>query len=85
MEAYTQKSYFNKTIIDKIKLFLIKFYQLKIASRFIDLIKQEIILKYEKIYKNISSPYRNNSKELMMSLILQDANMLRDNFKVLKI
>ena len=84
MEAYTQKSYFYKTIIDKKKLFLIKFYQIKIAPKFIDLIKQEIILKYDRIYKNISSPYENNSKELMMSLILQDADMLRDNFKVQK-
>jgi hypothetical protein len=84
MEAYTQKSYFYKTIIDKKKLFLIKFYQIKIAPKFIDLIKQEIISKYDRIYKNISAPYGNNSKELMMSLILQDADMLRDNFKVQK-
>ena len=77
-----QKSYFNKTIIDKRKFYLIKFYQNKIAPKLIDLIRQEIFLKYDRIYNNISQPYENNSKELMISLILQDADMLRDNFKV---
>jgi len=84
MEAYTQKSYFNKTIIDKRKFYLIKFYQNKIAPKLIDLIRQEIFLKYDRIYNNISQPYENNSKELMISLILQDADMLRDNFKIQK-
>ena len=84
MEAYTQKSYFYKTIVDKKKFYLIRFYQRKIAPKLIDLIKQEIILKYDRIYKNISQPYENNSKELMISLILQDADMLRNNFKIQK-
>ena len=82
MEIYTQKSYFFKTIIDKRKFYLIKFYQRKIAPKLIDLIKNEIILKYDRIYNNICKPYGNNSKEIMISLILQDAEMLRDNFKV---
>ena len=82
MEAYTQKSFFFKTILDKKKFYLIKFYQRKIAPKSIDLIKQEIILKYDRIYKNISKPYENNSKEIMVSLILQDAELLKDNFKV---
>ena len=84
MEAYTQKSYFFKTIIDKRKFYLIKFYQRKIAPKLIDFIRKEILLKYDRIYSNISQPYENNSKELMISLILQDADMLRDNFKVQK-
>ena len=84
MEAYTQKSYFFKTIIDKRKFYLIKFYQRKIAPKLIDFIRKEIFLKYDRIYSNISQPYENNSKELMISLILQDADMLRDNFKVQK-
>ena len=82
MEIYTQKSYFFKTIIDKRKFYLIKFYQRKIAPKLIELIKNEIILKYDRIYNNICKPYGNNSKEIMISLILQDAEMLRDNFKV---
>ena len=82
MDAFTQKSYFFKTIIDKKKFLLIKFYQRKIAPKLIDLIKQEIIKKYDRIYKNISQPYENNSKELMISLILQDPDMLKDNFKI---
>ena len=82
MEIYTQKSFFFKTIIDKKKFLLIKFYQRKIAPKLIELIKQEIELKYDRIYKNISKPYKNNSNEIMISLILQDADMLRDNFKI---
>ena len=82
MEAYTQKSYFFKTVIDKRKLYLINFYQRKVAPKLIEMIKKEIILKYDRIYKNISQPYINNSKELMVSLILQDAEMLKDNFKI---
>ena len=82
MEIYTQKSFFFKTVIDKKKFLLIKFYQKKIAPKLIELIKQEIELKYDRIYKNISKPYKNNSNEIMVSLILQDADMLRDNFKI---
>ena len=84
MEAYSQKSFFNKTIIDKKKIYSIFFYKRKIAPLLINLLKQEIISKYDKIYKNISTPYENNSEEIMISLILQDAEMLRDNFKIQK-
>ena len=82
MEVYTQKSFFFKTVLDKKKFLLIKFYQRKIAPKLIELIKQEIELKYDRIYKNICKPYKNNSNEIMISLILQDADMLRDNFKI---
>ena len=82
MEVYTQKSFFFKTVLDKKKFLLIKFYQRKIAPKLIELIKQEIELKYDRIYKNICKPYKNNSNEIMICLILQDADMLRDNFKI---
>ena len=82
MEAYTQKSFFFKSVMDKKKFFLIKFYQRKIAPKLIELIEKEIKLKYDRIYNNICRPYKNNSNEIMISLILQDADMLRDNFKI---
>ena len=81
MSAYTNKSFFNKTIIDKKKYNLLYFYQKYIAPRLIKLIKKEIITKYDRIYDNISKPYINNSEKIMISLIIQDANMLRENFK----
>jgi hypothetical protein len=41
----------------------------------------EIIKKYPKIYDNISSERKNNSEKLMISLVLQDAQMLRNNYR----
>ena len=81
MSSYTEKSFFNKTIIEKKKYNLLYFYQKYIAPKLIKLIRKEIINKYERIYENISKPYINNSDKIMMSLILQDADMLRNNFK----
>ena len=81
MSIYTERSFFNKTIIDHKKNNLLYFYQKHIAPRLIKLIRNEIISKYDLIYDNISKPYINNSDKIMMSLILQDTDMLRDNFK----
>ena len=81
MSAYTEKSFFNKTIIDKKKHSLIYFYQKYIAPKLIKLIQKEIIKKYDRIFDNINQQYINNSDRIMMSLILQDADMLRNNFK----
>ena len=81
MSLYTERSFFNKTIIDHKKNNLLYFYQKHIAPRLIKLIRNEIINKYDLIYDNISKPYINNSDKIMMSLILQDTDMLRDNFK----
>ena len=41
----------------------------------------EIIKKYSKIYDNISIEKKNNSEKLMISLVLQDAQMLRNNYR----
>ena len=60
---------------------LLYFYEKHIAPRLIKLIRKAIISKYDLIYDNISKPYINNSDKIMMSLILQDTDMLRDNFK----
>ena len=81
MSEFSEKSFFNKTIIDKKKYNMLHFYQKYIAPKLIELIRSEIIKKYERIYNNISKPYLNNSDKIMMSLILQDADMLKDNFK----
>jgi hypothetical protein len=44
---------------------------------------KEIIKKYSRIYENISLQKRNISEKLMISLVLQDAQMLRSNYKKL--
>ena len=81
MSSYTNRSFFNKTIIDNKKYNLLFFYQKYIAPKLIKLIKNEIIIKYDRIYNNISKPYINDSENIMISLIIQDANLLRDSFK----
>ena len=81
MSSYSAFSVFNKTIKDKKKENSLNLYFKKIAPRLIKLIKEEIIIKFPRIYANISTPLRNKSVGLMMSLCLQDADMLRDNYK----
>ena len=81
MSSYSAFSFFNRTIKDKKKEHSLKLYYTKIAPKLIQLIKEEIYLKYPRIYENISMPLKNQSIGLMMSLSLQDADMLRDNYK----
>jgi len=81
MSSYSAFSVFNRTIKDKKKEHSLYLYYKKIAPRLIKLIKEEIYLKYPRIYENISMPLKNQSVGLMMSLSLQDADMLRDNYK----
>ena len=81
MSSYSAFSVFNRTIKDKKKENSLNLYFKKIAPRLIKIIKQEIISKYPRIYANISTPLKNKSVGLMMSLCLQDADMLRDNYK----
>ena len=81
MSSYSAFSVFNRTIKDKKKEHSLNLYYKKIAPRLIQLIKEEIYLKYPRIYENISMPLKNQSIGLMMSLSLQDADMLRDNYK----
>jgi len=81
MSSYSAFSVFNRTIKDKKKENSLNLYFKKIAPRLIKIIKEEIISKYPRIYANISTPLKNKSVGLMMSLCLQDADMLRDNYK----
>ena len=73
MSSYSAFSIFNKTVKDKKKEHSLNLYFKKIAPRLIKLIKEEIIKKYPRIHANISTPLRNKSVGLMMSLCLQDA------------
>ena len=81
MSNYTAFSVFNRTIKEKKKEHSLYLYYRKIAPKLIKLIKEEIYLKYPRIYENIRMPLKNQSVGLMMSLSLQDADMLRDNYK----
>jgi len=84
MSNYSAYSVFNKTIKDKKKEQTLNLYFQVIAPKLIRLIRKEIIDKYPLIYENISTPMKNNSEKLMMSLALQDAELLRDNYKTTK-
>ena len=83
MSNYSAFSVFNKTVKDKKKEHSLKLYLSKIAPKLIKLLYKEIVAKYPLIYKNISKPLKNNSDKFMMSLALQDSDMLRDNYRCL--
>ena len=85
MSSYSAYSIFNKTIKDQKKENSLKLYYNKIAPKLIILIRKEIKDKYNEIYENISTPLKNEGKGLMISLALQDADMLRNNYKRLYI
>ena len=78
---YSVYSVFNKTIKDKKKEHSLNLYFNKICPKLISYLHSEIIKKYPKIYDNISSERKNNSEKLMISLVLQDAQMLRNNYR----
>ena len=78
---YSVYSVFNKTIKDKKKEHSLNLYFNKICPKLISYLHSEIIKKYPKIYDNISTEKKNNSEKLMISLVLQDAQMLRNNYR----
>ena len=81
MSNYSAFSVFNKTIKDKKKEHSLKLYFNKICPKLISYLHSEIIKKYPKIYSNISVEKKNDSEKLMISLVLQDAQMLRNNYR----
>ena len=78
---YSVYSIFNKTIKDKKKEHSLQLYFNKICPKLISYLHKEIIKKYPRIYNNISLQKKNISEYLMISLVLQDAQMLRNNYK----
>ena len=81
MSNYSAFSVFNKTIKDKKKENSLKLYINKIAPKLIKILYNEICNKYPLIYKNISKPLKNVSDKFMISLALQDGEMLKENYK----
>ena len=75
-------SIFNKTIKDKKAENSINLYMDKIVPKLIRLIYKELIKKYKRIYDNISTPLTNNSKNIMVSLVLKNEKMFKDNYKI---
>ena len=78
---YSVYSVFNKTIKDKKKEHSLTLYFTKICPKLIAYLHSEIIKKFPKIYDNISLEKKNDSEKLMISLVLQDAQMLRNNYR----
>ena len=81
MSNYSANSVFNKTIKDKKKEHSLKLYLEKIAPKLIKILYNEICEKFPLIYNNISKPLKNNSDKFMISLALQDGDMLKNNYK----
>ena len=78
---YSEYSVFNKTIKDKKKEHSLNLYFKNICPKLISYLHKEIIKKFPRIYENISTQKKNISDNLMISLVLQDAQMLRNNYK----
>ena len=58
------------------------FYIQQILPELLNLIKKEIIIKYNRIYDNICCPLKNNSKNIMISLSIKDADLLKKSYIV---
>ena len=82
MSSISASSIFNRTIKDKKKGKSLCLYLKKIAPILIKFIQEEIYIKYPRIYENISIPLKNNSKEIMVALELQNGEMIRNNYKI---
>ena len=80
---YSVYSVFNKTIKEKKKEHSLNLYFNNICPKLISYLNGEIVKKYPKIYENISCQKMNCSENLMISLVLQDAQMLRNNYKTI--
>ena len=75
-------SIFNNNIKDKKITNSMNLYMNKIFPKFIKLIQKELVEKHKRIFENISTPFTNNSKNIMISLSLNDKKMLKENFKL---
>ena len=81
MSSISASSIFNRTVKDKKKEKSLLLYLKKVAPILIKFIQEEIYLKYSRIYDNISLPLKNNYKEIMVALELQNGEMIRQNYK----
>ena len=81
ISSFSASSIFNRTVKNKKKQKSLLLYLKKIAPILIKLIQEEIYEKYSLIFDNISIPLKNNSKEIMVALELQNGEMIRDNYK----
>lgn len=75
-------SIFDKTIKDVKKENSMNLYMNKIAPILIKLIYRELIDKHKRIFENISTPYKNNSENIMICLVQGDYNKLKENYKI---
>ena len=82
LAAYSSSSVFNRSIKEKKKEQSLTFYTTYIAPHLISLIKHEIITNYDNILSNISSPLKTNPHELITALVLEDADLLRNNYRL---
>ena len=81
MSSISASSVFNRTVKDKKKEKSLFLYLKKIAPILIKFIQEEIYLKYPRIYDNISLPLKNNYKEIIIALELQNGEMIKQNYK----
>lgn len=85
LASYSLSSVFNRTLKEKKKQHAITLYNQQIGPQLIQLIKHEIIINYSDILNNISSPLRNIPEGLMTSLVLENTELLKKNYRLSQI
>ena len=85
LAAYSFASVFNRTAKEKKRQHAIGLYNEQIGPQLIQLIKSEIIANYSEIFRNISSPLRNIPEGLMTSLVLENRELLTENYRLSQI
>jgi len=82
---YSISSEFNKTIKERKNILETNLYNSCIIHKLILLICKEIKKNYERIYDNISIPYKANYEQVLVASYLQDNELLNKSYKELKV
>ena len=79
--SVSASSIFNRTIKDKKKYKSLILYKKKVFPLMMQLIKEELYNKYNRIYENIKIPFKNNFEKIIIGLELQNGKLIKDNYK----
>ena len=79
--SVSASSIFNRTIKDKKKYKSLILYRNKVFPLMMQFIKEELYNKYNRIYENIKTPFKNNFEKIIVGLELQNGKLIKDNYK----
>jgi len=81
ISSMSASSYFNRTIIDKKREKSLNLFLTKVVPILFKYIKDEIFLKYDRIYEFISTPLKNNFRGIIIALELQSGDLIKENYR----